>query len=245
MTLTFSSPVRSLMVVGALALLGSCASSGSGSPATTSGASASVATDPATTPAPTAAPTTTEAPTTVPASSDFFLRGDGVGPFDFGATYADVLAGMPLTQISDDAYAFPHATLYFAHPFGRAVCWTDFDGANLCTLFGGTDPAAVSLVGWSYAKTAPGVGLLSSEIGATVNKLVSEIPAMPPIQGACYSFTSVQHDGVTMDLTTGTDEWFGTYADDGTWVPTVPMPAGAMIVSMWAGDQMLPEGADC
>lgn len=244
MTFHPSTTARLVVALGALALFSACSSSDS------SGAGTSVApttTATPTTPAPTTVAPTTEASTTLApvVEAPPFLRGNGLGPFDFGAPYADVLAGMPLTFARESSYTFPNPVLFFAHPAGREVCWQDGGAADACAYFGGADPASVALVGWYYA-SGPGAGQLSSNIGATTNILVSAVPAMPTIEGACYDYTTVSLDGVVMGLSTGSSEWFGTYADDGTFTLTTPTPAGARITYMQAGDIFsYSEGADC
>lgn len=238
--------VHLVAVCAALALATSCSSESKSADTTVAPSTIAVpSTPPPTTVAETTIPPTTVAPTTVPAVVAPFLRGTGVGPYEFGAAYGDVLAGMPLVLMSDESYTFPHPELFFSHAAGRKVCWNDGAGSVLCAIFGGADLATVTMVGWSYDAASPAVGALTSEIEATVNKFLVDLPGMPAIEGACYTYTTVALNGIAMDLTTGSDEWFGTYADDGSWIPTIPVPITAKITAMRAGEQILGVGADC
>jgi len=85
---------------------------------------------------------------------------------------------------------------------------------------------------------------LFSASSVTVNVLARDVPAIPVPAGACYSYTTVVVDDISVDLQTDGEE-FGTYADDGTYTPVVPIPASARVVYMWAGEQIFGEGADC
>ena len=228
-----------------LGLVSACSDTKTSSPETVATDRAESITLPPTTPAPTTvaptlAPTTTAAP--LP-----FLRSDGAGPFDFGDTEAEVFTGMPLASVvSDDLFTDPDPALSFAYPHGRTVCWDDGSGALLCVLFGGADALHLTFVGWNYGSPA-GLGLLYSASGATANILVSAVPSMPPIEGACYTWTNVGLDGIDLELNTNTDEWFGVNdSGTGVWIPTVPVPANSTVTLMSAGEQMYPlEGADC
>lgn len=230
-------------VLVAAGLFGACSDTETTEPtesvASTESASTTIA---ATT---TVAPTTAAAPSTTVAATAF-LRSDGLGPFNFADAYATVLAGMPLALESDDSYSFPTADVAFAHASGREVCWDDGVGGSLCGYFGGADAASVVLVGWDYEPDTAAVGSLYSASGATINILLSAVPAMPLPEGDCYGDTTVVLDGISLDITSNSDEWFGSYADDGTFVLSVPQPANATVRYMSTGDLMyFGEGADC
>ncbi len=231
------------MVLGTLSACSDTRSSGPETVAPTD--SVATVTDPPTTPAPDTIAPTTLAPTTTVVERAF-LRADGLGPFNFGASAAEVLVGMPLgVVLSDDDYTLPMDGVSFNYDSGRHVCWSDGGPGTLCAFFGGVDALSQVLVGWEYGASA-GLGLLYSESGATVNILVSAVPAMPLPEGDCYGDTFVELDGISVHLSSNSDEWFGSYAADGTFVLTVPQPAGATATYMSAGDQMyFGEGADC
>lgn len=208
---------------------------------------------PATVP-PTTVESTTLPPTTVPEPPPF-LRSDGIGVFDFGAPYEGFEAGIPLVVDSNDGGSFPvdsglgyyesdSGEDFFYYPRGRTVCWDDGTSGYLCAYFGGPDVDTLVFVGWDYA-SAVASGTLFSESGVTVNALVSATPVIPVPDGACYSYTSVVVDGITVDLISGSGEFFGEYAADGSFVLAVPQPADARVSLMSAGERPFGFGGDC
>jgi hypothetical protein len=238
-----------------LAFFGACSASGSSGPGTVAPTTiAASVTLPPVTPAPTLVPPVTAPSTTVAPRA--FLRSDGAGPFDFGATYSDTLAGMPLSVLSDDGFSFPvasgiagyfdsaDASKMFHFPSARKVCWDDGGGGGICAFFGGVDATSLLFVGWEYGSSV-GLGVLYSASGVTANILVTDVPTMPLPDGDCYGDTGVALDGIGLTLASNTDEWFGTYADDGTFVPTVPWPAAATVTRMSTGDSFYYDEPDC
>ena len=251
------------LVVG-VTLVAGCSSSASRStaatetsiPTITSDAAAAATTTTAT-PATTLAPTTTAASTTTttvaPAPPPLTLRGDGVGSFDVGMTYADVLAGLSsqLTFVSDDAYEFPVVDDFGGHrsadesqgfvaPFGRVVCWSDGAAGQLCAAFGGDDAAALTFVGWTY-----GGNVLRTSSGVTGGSLWSDFPAMlTPGQGGCYLNSSGSIDGVLVSVVSA-GATFGSFNDLGNFVPGDPNPADVSVTGLDAGDYPFDTNADC
>ena len=251
------------LVFGAAVVAAGCSSSASVSTvATTSTASATTTTgivaDTTTTAAPTTtlAATTTEASTTTtaPAAEPLILRGDGVGPFDLGMPYADVLAGLSaqLALDSDQAYKYPVVDEYGGHrsadesqgfvaPYGRVVCWSDGADGQLCAAFGGDDAGALTFVGWTY-----GGNVLGTASGLTGGSLWSEFPTLiGPEQGGCYSESSGMFDGVLFTVVSagapfGTFDEFGHYVSGGD-----QNPADVSVTSLASGDFPFDTDADC
>jgi len=248
----------SVAVVCLLALLAACSSSGSGGDATTTTTTVAAEILPPTIPPPASTEpliATTAAPTTVPAPQPLTLRGNGLGEFDFGRPALDVVRGVLLPVVLDRSPVFaldPGSGLYisadgleyFSVQFAREVCWDDGALATLCAIFGGVDPAGLLFLGWNYSAPPGSVGALFSASGVTINVLASAVPAIPVPPGACYSFTTVTVDDISINLQTSGEE-FGTYAADGTYTPLVPIPASARVTYMNAGEQIFGEGVDC
>ncbi|CAN5637233.1 hypothetical protein BH10ACT2_BH10ACT2_24940 [soil metagenome] len=232
-----------------MALFSGCSDSKTTLPATVAPADTTApVTEPPTTPPPTTIEQTTVAPTTSVAALPF-LRSDGLGSFEFGASYEDALAGIPLVVVNNDGKSFPvdngdgsfttsDGLEGFGYPSARQVCWADGGGgAQLCAWFGGADPTTLGLVGWDYAYTTFGlVGVLFSASGASTGMLVSDVPAIPAVEGDCYGYTSVSLDGLRVDLQTGDSTPFGTYDDLGNYTLSVPAPAARLGIIV-AGDE--------
>ena len=249
-----------------LALITGCSSSASeGTAATESTApltSDTVATDTSTTvaPATTIAATTTVAPTTVapttaaaPAAAPLTLRGDGVGSFDLGQSYADVSVGLSaqLEATTDEALEFPLTTEYggyvsadenqgFIAPFGRIACWSDGADGQLCAAFGGPDAAMLTFVGWTY-----GGSILRTTSGVTGGSLWSDFPTMiTPGQGGCFLHSSGTIDGVLVSVVSA-GATFGSYNDAGEFVSSDPNPADVSVTGLDTGDYPFDTNADC
>lgn len=234
------------------------AASASTTPDTTTTTSIVAETTTTTTAAPvtTLAATTTEASTTTtaPVAEPLILRGDGIGPFDLGMPYAEVLAGLSarLTLASDDAYEYPVVDEYGGHrsadesrgfvaPYGRVVCWSDGADGQLCAAFGGDDAAALSFVGWSY-----GGKVLGTISGLTGGSLWSEFPTLiGPDQGGCYSESSGMFDGVLFTVVSvGTP--FGTFDESGNYVSGGDQnPADVSVTGLATGAFPFDTDADC
>lgn len=210
-------------------------------------------------PATTVAVTTTAAATTTTtaAAVPLTLRGDGVGSFDFGMSYADVSAGLTalLEPLTDEEIDFPNidesggytssdGSQGFVAPFGRIACWSDGGvagvGNNLCAAFGGADAAALTFVGWTYGGSA-----LTTISGVTGGSLWSEFPTMlTPGQGGCYTNSSGSIDGVLVSVVSS-GATFGSFDDLGNFVPGDPNPADVSVTGLDAGDYPFDTNADC
>ncbi|MCE9621708.1 MAG: hypothetical protein K8R99_05115 [Actinomycetia bacterium] len=244
-------------MTAALGVLGACSSTKSSGPAETVAPTDSVeATDPPTTPAPTTIEPTTLAPTTTVAARPF-LRGDGLGAFDFGASDTDMTAGMSLTVLSDDSSAYPTdfgdglflnvaGDYTFQYQSGRSVCWDDGAGNYLCAHFGGADATHLGLVGWEYytlSGSPTNLGNFYSAVGATINAELSAVAGVPPIAGECYGYSNVFVDDILLDVRTTSGDSFGTYGDDGSYTLVVPQPA-ATVTYLQAGERPIPYSVD-
>ncbi len=248
------------MALGVLSACSDTKSSGPGDSVAPTD-SAAPATDPATTVAPTTIETTIAPTTTVAAGP--YLRSDGLGAFDFGASDLDVLAGTSLTVTSDVSREYTtdlgDGTLLstdggysFLYSASRSVCWDDGAANRLCAYFGGANPTNVVMVGWDYftvSGSTPLLGTKFSASGATINALLSSIAGLPPISGECYGYSNSEVDGIALDVLVAAGGTFGTYADDGTYTLTVPAPP-ANVTYMQTGAIPQPysidgEGGDC
>jgi len=203
----------------------------------------------------TVAATTTEAPTTTaaPAAAPLILRGDGVGSFDLGMSYADVSAGLSarLEPTTDEALEFPITTESggyvsadenqgFVAPFARIACWADGGDSELCAAFGGADAAALTFVGWTY-----GGSTLRTTSGVTGGSLWSDFPTMiTPGQGGCFLISSGSIDGVLVSVISA-GATFGSYDDLGNFVPGDPNPAEVSVTALDAGNYPFDTNADC
>lgn len=249
------------LVAGLAVLTAGCSSSAS------VGGATSVDTEPLTSDTVVADPSTTVAPettvavtTTVPAATTttapaapLTLRGDGIGTFDLGMSYAEVSAGLSarLEPTTDEALDFPLTTEFggyvsadesrgFVAPFGRIACWSDGATGEFCAAFGGADPAALTFVGWTYGGSA-----LTTASGVTGGSLWSDFPTMiTPGQGGCYLNSSGSIDGVLVSVVSA-GATFGSFDDAGNFVPGDPNPADVSVTSMDTGDYPFDTNADC
>ena len=256
-----SRPAIVAFAVGVVLITGCSSSASVGTAATEANASSTsetVVADTSTTVTPdTTLPetTTTVAPTTTaaPAPAPLILRSDGVGSFDLGMSYADVAAGLSaqLEPTTDEALEFPITTdsggfvsaddsRGFVAPFGRIACWADGGDSELCAAFGGTDPAALTFVGWTY-----GGSTLRTTSGVTGGSLWSDFPTMlTPGQAGCFLNSSGSIDGVLVSVVSA-GATFGSYDDLGNFVPGDPNPADVSVVGLDAGDYPFDTNADC
>lgn len=247
---TLATRLRPLSIAAfALVIVGGCSDSESG------GAETSPSTVVATTEAvpttevalTTVAPTTTAEPVLVPpvVPAGAFLRGNGLDTFDFGAPAAVVAAGITLAVSSDRTLEFPKDmgdgfesvdhSQYYATQFGRELCWNDGDAGTLCAYFAGVAPESLVFAGWHYTALEGVEGRLFSTSAVTVNILASSNPAITLTGGACFSFTTVEVDGLLVDLLSAT----GGFGDG--------IPADTMVTAMSAGNRIisLVNSGDC
>ncbi len=166
---------------------GSAGSSSSGATTTEAPAATTTTVESTTT---TALPTTTTTPPVV-----FTLRGGGLGPFDFGADPATVIAGLterfgaPVSDITtlyptptgggyfhDDAF-----THNFFAQFGRTVCWS----IGLCVNLGGVDSLTATFVGWRYEGDTEAT--LSTDTGIALGSRLSDHPEITDPVRACFA----------------------------------------------------------
>jgi len=204
----------------------------------------------------TIAATTTDAPTTTvaPAPLPLTLRGDGVGGFDLGMSYADVSAGLSaqLEPTTDGALEFPITTESggyvsadenrgFSAPFGRIACWADGGDGELCVAFGGPDAATLTFVGWTY-----GGSILRTVSGLTGGSSWSEFPTLiGPEQGGCYQESSGSFDGVLFTIVSAGAP-FGNYDESGNFVSGGDQnPADVSVTGLATGDYPFDTNADC
>ena len=203
----------------------------------------------------TVAATTTEAPTTTaaPAHAPLILRGQGVGSFDLGMPYAEVLAGITaqLTFVSDDSYEFPvvddygghrsaDGSLGFSAPFGRVVCWSDGSSGKFCAAFGGAHAGALTFTGWRYSGN-----VLTTISGVTGGSRWSDFPTMiTPGQSGCFQNSAGSIDGVLVSVVSAGAP-FGSYDAAGSFVPGDPNPADVSVTELDAGNYPYDTNADC
>lgn len=221
----------------AVACSSSSSSGGTGVSTTASSASTSTV---ATTPDSVA--TTIATTTTVPAPIIFTLRGDGLGPFDFGIAADEVIDALTAefgAAASDEnreytvddgfgGFQTVDGEFGFVVPFGRTLCWA----FEFCAEFGGAT-SATEFVGWSYGEDSGAT--LSSTSGVTMGSRWSDFPAINVHPGGCYSIGYGDIDGIT--LTLQSDEVAFTSFDDlGNYVESVPPPEQVSVVFMEAGD---------
>ena len=172
---------RAASVVGCFATLASLVACGDDS--ADPGSSAATTTEvPAATTTLEATTTTVLATTTTTAPVVFTLRYGGLGPLDFGADPAAVIAalterfGAPSSDISTDYpistgggyFENADSSFVFRLPFGRSVCWT----VGLCTSFGGADSSSTTFIGWRYENDT--AATLSTAEGITIGSRLSD-----------------------------------------------------------------------
>lgn len=232
-----------LMIAAVGVLITACSStststSTSASTSTPATTSTTVAAAPTTT-----TPATTIAPTTVPAPVVLTLRGDGIGPFDFGVAASDVTDAItaqfgPAT--SDESLEYPADDGfggfqdisgefgYFAQ-YGRTVCWS----IQFCAEFGANDPTALLFAGWTYSEES-GASLASTS-GVTIGTRWSEAPAtMSVFPGGCYSVGDGEVDGILLTLVSEGD-LFSSFDDLGNYIEGTPAPQDVTVTYMRAG----------
>ncbi|MBI4883645.1 MAG: hypothetical protein HY826_06265 [Actinobacteria bacterium] len=187
--------IRPFLLVGCVALLALAACSDDPSDPVASAPITTDAPEPTTTTEAAATTTTILATTTTAAPVTLTLRNGGLGPFDFGADPAAVIAGIteqfgaPASDVADD-YPDPTGGGYFTNdeftfnfiaPFGRTVCWT----LGLCANFGGVDSTTTTFVGWRYEGDA--ASTLATEAGLTIGSRLSEHPEIIEPLYPCYN----------------------------------------------------------
>lgn len=240
-------------------LLAACSSSRSSTASTTSGgstvptSSAPATTAPATVPPSTAAPATT---TTVPTDLTV-LRSDGVGSgagaLDFGDRAGDVITALTAAfgaPDSDESESYPtpdgsgqylnsFGDVRFISPSGRTVCYL----VGLCAYFGGSDPASLSFVGWSYADN-PAASGLHTPSGVTMGARWSDFPAIMLHSGGCYTFGTGVIEGIDLGLQSSGVP-FTEIDGGGNWVTNVPAAADVTVIHMSAGEMPVFLAGDC
>jgi len=90
--------------------------------------------------------TTAPVPTagsTPPVSVNLVLRPDGIGPFDFGAPQADVLAAVT-AEVGEPRARYPFVGVSGCEPASEEVAWI-----GLILTFEGPDPDSLRLTAWS------------------------------------------------------------------------------------------------
>ena len=231
--------LQAFAAIAGVAMLAACSSSktSSGSGATTSAPTTTAASADTTAADTTATTVATTAPsTTVPAPVVLTLRGDGIGPLDFGAAIADVLDVLSTSfgpASSDESTEYPNDDGFgnfqtpdgefgFSARFGRTVCWA----FEFCSQFGG-DTGADFFTGWTYGEASGTT--LSSTSGVTNGSRWSDFPTMVVDAGGCYTVGSGSIDGIQLTLVS--DEIaFGSFDDLGNYIEAVP-PAEQVSVS--------------
>lgn len=219
-------------------------------PTTASPTTAPPTTAPPTTAPPTTAPPATAPPPTAPPTTaaltvaSLVLMSDGIGPFRFGASGADLvtqLSGPLGAPASDTTIDYPVALdgVYardefgdevFVHPVGRGTCF----GNGLCVYSGGPTAAEAVFVGWNFAGAVPPA--LTTPTGVTTGSRWSEFPTMTVGEGGCFQEGSGSIDGVVLSIVSEGVP-FGSVDAAGNYVAARPDPADAVVVNMLAGDQ--------
>ncbi|MBI4884660.1 MAG: hypothetical protein HY826_11485 [Actinobacteria bacterium] len=231
----------------AAVVLAACSSSvRTSSTADTAAADTTTSTVAATTP-PTAA---TTVPDTTPAPIVLTLRGDGIGPFDFGGDPDALIAEMNFqfgAPISDESREYPiddgfggfttaEGDWGFTAASGREMCWS----VDFCAEFAGADPASHSFAGWTYYSST---GLLSTS-GVTIGSLWSEFPSMNVATSGCYTSGYGDIDGINLGLQSS-GETFGAYDDAGNYIAVMPLPEQVTVNYMTAGTIPYAFEGDC
>lgn len=231
---------RAAVVVAGIAMLAACSSSKSSTGTGASTSAPSTTATPADTTPTTIAPTTVP-PTTAPAPIVFTLRGDGIGPLDFGIGITEVLDTLTAefgpassdvtTEYPDDdgfgGFQTPDGEIGYVAHFGREVCWS----FQFCAEFAG-DASADALSGWTYGELAGGT--LSSTSGVTIGSRWSDHPAIVVDAGGCYTSGSGEIDGIELTLLSDVVP-FATFDDVGNYIEAVPPADQVSVVYMQAG----------
>lgn len=212
-------------------------------------------------PTPTVAPTTTTllptTTTTVPIV--FTLRYGGLGPLDFGADPATVIAalteqfGAPSSDVTTD-YPTPtgggyyeNAARSFAFKFqvGRLVCWT----FGLCLTFGADDSTMPTFMGWRYDTDT--AATLSTAEGLTIGSRYSDHPEVTDPPYPCFAGLFGSDNHVEYDAQSRVGDFPAlviTYRSDG--IPfteiagdvegatpgELPPPDLIIVKQIWAGE---------
>lgn len=234
--------LRSAAVIAGLSLVAVACSSNSSSGGTGVSTSASSASTSTVETTPDTVATTIAPTTTVPAPIIFTLRGDGLGPFDFGIAADEVIDALTTefgAAASDESTEYTVGDGFggfqtvdgefgFAVPFGRTLCWA----FEFCAEFGGV-AAATEFVGWSYGEDSGST--LAATSGVTIGSRWSDFPAMNVHPGGCYSIGYGDIDDITLTLQSD-DVAFTSFDDLGNYVEAVPPPEQVSVVFMEAGD---------
>ncbi len=199
----------------------------------------------------TATTTATTIATVELTAADLVLRSDGIGPIDFDAPVADVLAQLIEvlgTPASDESTDYPQDNgggeyqtadeFAFAHPFGRQVCFAN----GLCTSFGGTAPDDLTFVGWLMSNGEP--PLLQTAAGVTVGARWADLIDTIKIDGGCMILGYSQLDGVDVRLESS-GEVFQGFDEAGNLFEGTPDPADVTVNLLSAGDREYALFGDC
>lgn len=215
---------------------------------TTTTTTTSTSAPPAATTTTTAAPaTTTTTTTTVPPLTidGLHLLADGVGPFTFGTTEAELIAALtPLLGATtiDVRNEYPDVTDWgdyldpdieeaFARPFGRTVCWAN----SFCVQFGGDTAAALEFVGWSQGPEPVGVPLATAD-GITAGSSVADhVDAVEIPDNGCYSQSYGSAHGITVSLLSHGVP-FLEFDAAGTPINRTPPPEDLTVTDLQAGE---------
>ncbi|MEQ1873531.1 MAG: hypothetical protein ABL953_07375 [Ilumatobacteraceae bacterium] len=224
-------------------------------PSTTSPETAPVVT--ASTVTPTTEPEPTSPPTTEPTTGELYLRGDGLGNFDFGVPPSELIAaitellGRPfhdevtLYTEEDPAdpgwYRVPLGLDSFRYPVGRTTCWV----GTFCVYFAGAEPQT-KFVGWEYWGPT---GAFRTVDGLTLGSRWSDFPSMDA-RPLCYikgfgSYNDISLELEAWELRSGTHfAWITTTADGGFETHS-PDPAKTSVYLMYAGQRPVVLWDDC
>jgi hypothetical protein len=266
----------SIPVLLATLLLAACGSSSDTQaspaepPTTNPTTTAAVTTTVAETTTTAAETTTTEAVATTVAvtiagpaltAADLVLSADGLGPLMFGdaddsTIYA--LASALGDPSSDGSLAYPaplaggwfdsaDGDWFFAHPFGREVC---FDEAQLCASFGGSSADDLAFVGWELggrsleALSVP----FSTADGVTIGSTLADFEAVMSLsEVGCYTLGYGDTGGIDVRFEATTGALFDLPFPDpaSTEVFERPSPDVIVVERLSAGDRQYFNGGDC
>jgi hypothetical protein len=132
----------------------------------------------------------------------------------------------------------------FRYPLGRSACYSN----ELCTYFGGVDPAALGFVGY---RQADGVGSLATASGVAAGSTGAEFPGVIVVEpGGCYSTGGGTADGVRLFLQSSGTLFLNIDAA-GAWTPQTPQAPQAptvgevAVLSLFGGDEPYSTFDDC
>jgi hypothetical protein len=184
------------------------------------------------------------------------LRSNGVGGSVFGDNPASVLATIsPVLGASDytvdqtypdtlpsGRFFNPDSYDSFTYRYSRHAC---FLTNSFCALFGGSNAATLTFVGWDYFGTENarlidtnglGMGTRGSNLPGSIASIASN---------GCYSYgPGTAASGIRLGLVSD-GLWFSTVAPDGTIVGHMPPQSDVVVESMWAGDEIIYTEGDC